>query len=170
VQSNATKSATLPLPAARPLAVHSRNGPQSDKASKWGARSQDVRAEFRRPEALARISCPELTFILTSSPYHSLHHFAFIAHQPFWLVSLLWPIPLRLLSCKFQSLHFASLPFGSPGRHPTAVPLSTPALLQQSPPFQQDHRKVDDNNVCRFWRFKRSWLYFHLDVEIVILH
>jgi hypothetical protein len=28
---------------------------------------------------------------------------------------------------------FSSLPFGSPGRRPTAVPLSTPAPLQQSP-------------------------------------
>jgi hypothetical protein len=58
---------------------------------------------------------------------------------------------------------------GSRGRHPTAVPLSTPALLQQSPLIGNITGKVDDNNDYLFWRFKQSRLYFHPDVEIVIL-
>ena len=57
----------------------------------------------------------------------------------------------------------------SPGRHPTAVPLSPPAVLQQSPTSRQHYRKVDDNNGYLFWRFKQSRLYFHPNVEIVIL-
>jgi len=134
VQSNATKSATLPLPAARPLAVHSRNGPPVVK-----------RAEFRRAEALAHFHTHILASPLT--PPLRLHCSPAVLAI---LASLTYSTAVSILQIPVSTF-----------RHPTAVPLSTPGLLQ--------HNKVDDNNDYLFWRLKPSGLYFHPNVEIVIL-